>query len=246
MKKLIAVLVALIALACLAGCGFAIDWIWMVKKPTIDKTTYAFDRAEDVLDIAHKTIDDVKGNLEVSRAMYLIQMTQSSERNGVQSLLARTVVKQVSPDINDAQRTVEKVTEASIVVNSILESLHALDNFEAFDPKQVRSLQTQVGGVTKASVDLGNLLDTSKAGAGEQSARVVAGLEDIIHRATEFQKSTKALQSKVQQYKDRTLYWMNLAPTLATIALGWVAVSQLIVIVAMIRVVRRKADPQLN
>ena len=35
--------------------------------------------------------------------------------------------------------------------------------------------------------------------------------------------------AKVQRYKGNTLYWMNLAPTLATVFLAWVAVSQVVV-----------------
>jgi hypothetical protein len=63
MKWLPHALFGLVALAFLAGCLFAIWWIWSVKKPAIDRTTRAFDEADKCLSIANKAVDDVTGNL---------------------------------------------------------------------------------------------------------------------------------------------------------------------------------------
>lgn len=248
MKRLLSFLIAVVAAACFGGSLYAIYFIWSVKKPVIDKTTMAFGKAEDILDVAQKTIDDVKGHLEASRLQ--VQIVNAStyrdkqkQPGFMEAMLARSVAKQISPNINDVQHTVEKVTEASIVVNSILESLHGLEGIEQFDTNQIHSLQTQLGGVTKASWELGAILDSSQPGdndsASEKSTRIAAGLDEVIHQVGEFQRNTGKLQMKVQRYKNDTLYWMNLTPTLATIALTWIAFTQLIVISSMVRALRR-------
>ena len=80
---------------------------------------------------------------------------------------------------------------------------------------------------------------TRPAGLAPESSPAVITVADlVIDLAQQYEKQVNALQQKVGRYKDETLYWMKLGPTLATIVLGWVALSQLIVVVAMIRIVR--------
>ena len=249
MKCLIAVLFGSLAFACTIGCGWLVDWIWTVKQPTIDKTTVAFKRVEDVLNVAHQTLDDVRANLEASRAQVNVLRTSSTvepkkQPDFVQTMLAGSIVKQLSTNIDDVRHTIENVTEASIVVNSILESLQGLENVENLDVNQIRSLQTQLGGVTKASWDLGDLLESQHPGepstAADKSARIGLNLEQIIRVIGEFQQKTAALQNKIRRYKHETLYWMTRGPTIATYALAWVAISQIVVIGVAVRTLRRE------
>jgi len=243
MKRLIALLVAIIALACFAGCLFGLNWIWTVKKPLVDKATVAFGRVDDVLAVALKTIDDVQKNLQAARCT--LQLTGSNRADGqrapsfVESMMVRSAASLISPDMSSMQNSIEKVTEASIVVNSILESLHELEGIERLNTAQLRNLQSEVGRVTRASWELGGMLapatDESEA---QKSARIMASLEQVIALVEQYQKQAELLRQKVGQYKDESLYWLNLGPKLATVALIWIALSQLIVIVAMMRIAR--------
>src|SRR5262245_12557537 len=121
MGRLIHAVFAILSIACFFGCLFAINWIWTVKKPAIDKTTYAFEQAENWLNLANRAMDDVKVNLVASRNRLEVVQQASAPRDqdNAQGLLAgmvaRAAVKQLAPDVLEAQRTVEKVTEASIV-----------------------------------------------------------------------------------------------------------------------------------
>jgi hypothetical protein len=246
MKRLISLLLALIALASFAGCIFALNWIWTVKKPLIDKTNRAFGRIDEVLALARTTIDDVQKNLEVSRASFRLTEASSARNRSpsfIESMMVRSVASQVSPNIADVQRTVNNVTEASIVVNSILESLQGLEGIERINTNPVRAMQSQMGRVTTASWELSGLLNSvTNETDGQKSARIIATLDQVIQLAEDYEKQVGALQHRVGQYEDETLYWLNLAPTLATVALGWVAISQVIVIATMMRIVRQKRE----
>jgi hypothetical protein len=151
--------------------------------------------------------------------------------------MARSAASMLAPDMADVQRTIEKVTEASIVANSILESLHGLEGIEHINTEQVRQMQSQVGRVTTAAWELGGILKSAnKETDGQKSARILASLEQVIELAEQYENQVIALQKRVEQFKQTTLYWLNLAPTLAMIVLGWIAISQVIVIVVMMRV----------
>lgn len=253
MKRPLALGAAVIAFACLLVCVAAIGWIWTIKKPVVEKTTSAFDQAAEILHIAHRTTDQAIANLRTSREqMRFVHQTSRDERDGrtthvIQSAAARSLARQLPHGINDVQNTVEKVTEASMVVNSLLGTIPDVEHLQDFNTEQVRSLQDQIGGVTKASLELNHMLDPARPGGGDDNAteraeRIGTQLDTIIELAGEFQKNVTVLQRRVQRYRGRTLYWMELGPQLATAFLGWAAVSQVIVIVVSVRALRRPAD----
>ena len=252
MKRIIAVVGALLAAACFVLCIAAIIWMWSIQKPVIDKTTIAFDRADEVLAIAEKTIDNVRVNLEQSRGHVQLVRTSASradDQSGFfEKTIARTAAKKMSPDINEVQHSLEKVTEASIVINSILDSLHDVEGLERLDTNQVRTLQTQMVGVTRASLDLGNLLDDPRQRSGgesavERSERIAANLESVVQLADEFQKGVIALRKRVRHYQDKSLLLLNRGPIWVTVGLGWVAISQLVVIGVAFRTIRKPRIP---
>jgi len=250
MKSLFHLICGLLAVACFLACGYGIWKIWECKPTVVDKTTYAFAKADEWLGAADKAIEEVRGNLEASRAqIQVVHLTNSnspsSKPNYMQTMLTRSVVSQVSPDISEMRRKVERVTEASIVVNSILESLHDIEPLEALNYHEVRSLQGQVEDVTQASWELNSLLaETSGVGGEnsmEKSQRIANSLGNIINMSNDFQKKVQTLHNRVVATRDRTLYWMHLAPMLITIALGWVMVSQIVVLFSVARSLRQPA-----
>ncbi len=244
MRSVLRVIFALLAIATFSFCIYALKWIWLVKKPAIDQATYAFDEATHWLSLADKGMQDVRGNLMVSQTMVTKTAPAAPSESGKQpgyldSMVARAVIRQVTPQMNDMQRTVDKVTEVSIVVNSILDSLHEVPagSRDKLDMQQVAELQTQLNGVTQASRRLNDLLDSPGDGdsAAAQTARVTDGIRSVVDLTGEYQLRLQALEARVQQIRSTTLYWMNLAPMLATIFLGWVMISQVIVLIVAVR-----------
>jgi len=249
MNRLLHALFGLVAVACFAGCLFAIWWIWSVKKPAIEKTTQAFDEADKYLSIADQAVVDVNNKLKAQ--VSIVQTTfpiDSSKQGFMGSFVAKSIARQVAPNVNDAQQTLERVTEASIVVNSILGSLQEgpFDSLDKLDSNQVRNLQTQMEGVTKAAWDFGDLLNNPQTSgsdsATEKSQRIAANLETIIGMLNNFQQQIKSLQNRVHLLKNRMLYWMNLGPILATIALSWVAISQIVVLAVAVKAFRKSRN----
>jgi hypothetical protein len=249
MKRIFSLLGVLLSLASFFGCVVALIWMWSIQKPVIEKSTRAFQKADDVLDLTDRTIDSVKSSLEISRTHMLMVRTTSAGRDDTgffERTLARAAAKQFSPNVNDVQHSLERVTEASIVVNSILESLHDVEGVQNLDNNQVRNLQDSIDSVTRASLDLGDLLDapgrkSNGESAAERSDRIAASLDLVIQLVIEFQKGVTALRKKLQYYQTNSLWWMEHGPAYVSAALGWVMFSQIVVLAVSLRGFRRTA-----
>lgn len=247
MKWLLHALFGLLALVFLSGCLFAVWWIWSIKKPAIDKTTRAFEEADSCLSFAHRAVDDVKNNLQAAHADFATAKSLPANAPGaVKEAMIRAAALKVAPNMNDVQHMLERITEASIVVNSVLEAIEdrpfaALDQL---DVNQVRNMQSQINNVTKASWRLGYILDEpfdgSAVSPAEKAQRISTNLGTLIDMSSDFQQRLDALHQHVDRIRNTTLYWMNLAPLLATITLGWIAISQLVVLVVVVKSFRRR------
>lgn len=252
MKRIFAAVGALLALACLVAAVLTTIWIWSVRQPVAEKTARAFEKADDALTLAENTVENVRGNLARSRVnMQTVRATAptgSQSSNFMQRVLARSAAKQVTPDINHVQHSLEKVTEASIVINSILGSLRDVDGVDKLDNEQVHDLQSKLNGVTQATLDLSDLLDapgaSSAEDAAERSERIANNLESVIKLIDSFQKGVQSLRKKVQYYKDKTHAWIEEGPLFVTIGLVWVMISQIAVLAVAVRAIR-KPRPKL-
>jgi hypothetical protein len=259
MRRLLHLFFALAAFTCFFACLYGIWWLWEIKKPAIDTTTKAFDSVEQWLGVADDTITDVQKNLARARQQAEIVEKNSASVNSatganqpgmmqdLQMTMARVAVRQMTPNVNEVQRTVDKVTEASIVVNSILDSIQdvPLESVEKLDTDQIAKLRQQIGGVSRASSELGDFLYDVQPSDGEspaaKSARIAANLSHIIAMTNDFQQRVNALRKRIAHIRGETLYWMNLTPTLGTIALSWIAISQLVVLMVVVKAGRASA-----
>ncbi len=245
MRRLFHFVCATAAIACFFLSLYAINWIWTTKKPAIDTATRAFDGADKWLNIGNKTIDDVKENLRAAQ-MDVRRVNSTAGASGVklnmmQKLVAGAAVNEVNQRFSNLDQTVNKVTEISIVVNSILESMHDIpfEKDEKIDVDRVRNLQAQVIGVTQASLQLGEVLSDVSPSDGEspgaKAARIDNSLNEIIAMANDFQLRVEALRKRLQLARADTLFWLNRGPTYLTIILGWIAFSQVLVIVMAVK-----------
>jgi hypothetical protein len=256
MKRLLAALAALLSLASLIVSAGALWWIWTVKQPVTDKTAMVFGRIEDALAVTDRTIEQARANLEASRIQIsLVHQTSRSDGRKkpdfLGSMMARSFASKVSPNLHEMRNTLDRVTEASIVLHSVLGSVQDVGDAQVFDPEQVRALQGQVGGVTQASWELSDLLDPTHGGddtedAEEKSGRIVAALDEVLAMTAEFQKGVHTLQARAEHYRTRTLYWLDLGPKLATAFLVWVMLSQLIVIAVAVRGMARPSSTAMT
>jgi hypothetical protein len=245
MKWLLHALFGLLALVFLSGCLFAVWWIWTIKKPAIDKTTRAFEEADSCLSIAHTAVGDVRNNLQAARADFASAKSANAP-SAVKEKIIQAAALKVAPNMNDTQHTLERITEASIVVNSVLEAIEErpFDSLDKLDVNQVRSMQSQINNVAKASWRLGYLLDEPFDGGAvspaEKAQRISASLETLIDMSSDFQQRLDALHKHVERIGNSTLYWMRLAPLLGTMTLGWIAISQLVVLVVVVKSFRKR------
>jgi len=240
MKRLLLSLFAILAIACFGLSGYGLYWMWKIKAPAIATTTDAFDKAGKWLNLADNTINDLKGNLEASRVQIAMVPRESNRAAGgagfMETMIARTVARQVAPNIDSVQRTLSQVTEATIVVNSILDSLpeESTGPLDRLQVGQVRQLQDQLDGVSRASWDLSELLAPSGPGdnesPGAKAERIAASLAQIIFTVEDFQSRLHALQKRFEKIEKTTMYWLRVGPTIFTVVLIWVMISQLIVV----------------
>ncbi len=237
MRQILGYTGAVLALLFFVASSLFLYWMWHVREPTLVATKAAFTQAGMILKLADTTIERTQESLRHSlQNLHYIRASASADSKQVNFLertLTRSLARKVSPDLAQAQNSLEKVTEASIVVHSILESLQGVE-WERLDVDQVRQLQVQVNKVTIGSLELGDVLAQSpdiQSGMTpeEKSASLAHNLDQIIQEINHFRSQVQNLIFRLHRYQDKSEYWIEHIPVWASAALAWILMSQVVV-----------------
>src|SRR5262249_31009708 len=132
LRKIFALLIALISLAVFGLCAAGIYGAWSVKKPLLDNTTRTFDHAQRALQITAETVDLVNAGLQKAQTQLTAVKVVSGADKGAQKpgffgmITSRALAQQLGPQLNDVRRTLDVVTETSVVINSVLDGVKEL------------------------------------------------------------------------------------------------------------------------
>jgi hypothetical protein len=128
---------------------------------------------------------------------------------------------------------VNVVTEASVVINSLLDGIKdlPLTSLTGIDAGQMRQIESTLSGVaTKSqalSAALGDSLPEEGPGLDDRTSEVQEGLNRVLQLLSEFQSEVKRVQTRLAELKPETLAWIKAAPFIITVVLAWVALSQM-------------------
>ena len=234
---LIAAVALLVSLAGAVG-------VWAVKGPVTDRATRVFGRIDAALDAADRGIDHIQASFDGAAERLRDareeqrRIAQDPQRNGARGrLLARTVQQSIAPQFGDAQAALEKVAEAAVVVNSILEDMGdlPLPSSSGLDLDRLAEVNGRLADVGPAAWELSRLLAApeSEQDSDAEDAQL-SRIEQALRAAREWLAGYKAQVEQVRQrtaeLRSRTLSWITSAALGASLACSWIALSQVSVL----------------
>ena len=129
--------------------------------------------------------------------------------------------------------TLVEVHAASVVMQSLLGQVNDLPMglSSSLSLAELKNIESQLVEVETRSRDLTNLLgppsSDGEAAVRDQATRTSDALDRLIDVATRYHSDLQRLQTKVQDYRTRTLFWLSWVPILLTALLVWLILSQL-------------------
>jgi hypothetical protein len=231
--------------------------IWIVKQPATDKATRIFGRIEAALDIAQQNLDQVKVSLARAAERLdgareeqrkLAQMPQTS--NVLRRTLARTVQRQIAPELGDAHEKLHTVAEAAVVVNSVLEDVGNFPflSVTGLDLDRLTEINNRLSEVAPAAWELSRLLgepDSDPSAAANQLSRIERTLNTLRGMIGEFEPWLTLVRQRTELLKSRTFPWITPAAVILSAVCFWIALSQVSLMVHAWSWWRRPAPDKL-
>jgi hypothetical protein len=238
-KRILAVLILLVAavglLLSLAGGVGA----WMVKAPVTEGATSVFERIEAALKVADESLGQVKASL--ARAAERLDSAREEQRTIAQNpprgavlkrRLARTVQQRIAPELGDAHEKLHTVAEAAVVVNSILEDVGSFPflSITGLDVSSLREMNNSLSNVGPAAWELSRLFGGQETGsdaaASDQLSRIQRIMKTLRRLVAEYEPRLQAVRQRTEELKSRTLSWITPATVLVSAVCFWIALSQ--------------------
>jgi hypothetical protein len=215
--------------------------VWVVKEPVTTRATRILSRVEAALDVAEHGLDQVKVSLDRAeeRLADLRQGQSDPARtpSAARRMMARTVARQVSPELGNAQEELHAVAEAAVVVNSVLEDLANLPFLDTsrLDLDRLAQIKSRLAEVGPAASELGRLLgdpdpDPGPA-AGAQLSRVKEVVVTVRQLTAEYELLVGQIRQQTHEIRAQMLPWILPAAVVVSFGCVWIALSQVCLLV---------------
>jgi hypothetical protein len=222
--------VAMLLLSLAGGVG-----VWIVKEPATSHATHVFEWVGATLDIADEGLDHVKTSLD--RAEERLASVREEQRKLAQDspqgdmmrrFLARTVRQTVAPEIDDAHEQLHAVAEAAVVVNSMLADVGRFPFLaeSGLDVGALEEINGQLANVAPAAFELSRLLGDRSPDADAQLSRVEQALQAIRGLIAEYEPKLTQVRRHSELLKTKTLTWVTPAAVIVSSVCFWIALSQ--------------------
>jgi chromosome segregation ATPase len=209
--------------------------IWIMKQPVTEKATRVFERIEGALDLADQGLDQV--NQSLANAADRLESVREEQRklgaepqrgNVARRLMARTVQQRIAPELSDAHEKLDKVAQAAVVANSVLEDLgnFPLLSASGLDLDRLGEVNRTLSQVESSAWELSRLFGETEADAGAEMSRIEHALKRMRELIVEFELRVTEVRHRTEELKSRTLGWITPASILISLACFWIALSQ--------------------
>jgi hypothetical protein len=213
--------------------------VWLIKEPVTAKATHVFERIEAALDVADQGLDHVKTSL--ARATECLDSVRDDQKqlageprkaDIARRLLVRIVQQRLAPALGDAHEKLHTVTEAAVVVNSMLEDLGNLPflSVTGLDVDRLTAMNSNLSRAESSAWELLRLLGepASEPGsdAAARSSEVERTLQAMRGLIAEYEPRLTQVRQQTEGLKSRTLAWVTRASILISVVCFWIALSQ--------------------
>jgi len=245
LRRTLALVLLLLGIVGLIGSLGALTALWVYKGPLEKRAIAVLDRLEGALGRARKGLDVVRETTaqaqkdlnEFNRTS--APATGDRQKNSMKALAGR-VKQQLPPQVSDVHATLSGVTEASVVLGSLLEGADRLPlgSVGKVDTEELRDLTDLLGKVGKTSQQLSALIPPESQ-AGDPSAAAILrdatsaveeNLNSVHAKSSEYETRVADLESRVAAIHAGLPSAIRTGSQLLTVVLVWIAISQVIVL----------------
>jgi hypothetical protein len=243
-RRLAAGTAFLVAVVVLVASLAAVVGVWIVQGIVADRAARVFGRIGAALDAADQGIDHITASLD--RAAERLRdardeqrrIAQEPQKSGARErLLARKVQESIAPEFGDAHANLQKIAEAAVVVNSILEDVgnFPLLSSSGLDLGRLAEINGRLAEVGPVAWEWSRLLGApeSEQDPSAEDAQL-SRIEQALQAAQEWLAGFKAQAARVRQraaeIRTRTPFWITSAALGASAACLWIALSQVSVL----------------
>jgi hypothetical protein len=231
-KQFLAVILGILGVVGLVLCVAGVVAVWVVEKPLLDRSKSALEQATRALNTAAEGVKVVNTSLKKARKD-LETFTEEARKPAAErkrpGRLEQAVADQLESNIQNIGATVNVVTDASVVLNSLLGSLNELPDtaLGALDTDRLKDVQGSISDLTKSSQRLSTVLTKDETESDAQAKHMEEVLDQVIAWTTELQGKVDKVQADVDKLKSRTPGWIRVGTVAVTVALVWIGISQL-------------------
>jgi len=246
LKRTLALVLVLLGIVGLVGSLGALTALWVYKGPLEKRALTVLDRLEGALGRARKGLDVVRETTARAREDLNEFKKSSAPATGdrektslTMKTLARTVKQQLTPQVSDVHATLSGVTEASVVLGSLLEGADRLPlgSVGKVDNEELQNLTGLIGEVGKTSQRLSALIppenladDPTAAAILRDETAVAEGLNSVHAESSRYETRVADLESRVAAIHAGLPNAIHTGSLLLTVVLVWIAISQVIVL----------------
>jgi hypothetical protein len=242
LKRIVAVVGSLLALAMLLlGVAGGIG-VWIVKAPITDRTTRIFGRIDTALDLGNQGLDHVKTSL--ANAEERLANVREEQRKiaqeprsagTVRRLMARTIQQRVAPEVGNAHQKIHTVAEAAVLVNSVVEDLGNLPflSTTGLDSSRLSEINNSLSAVESSAWELTRLLgepdlDSDAVAQLSQMEQTLKTLQGLV---AEYEPQFRQVRERTDMVQAKILRWITPVTAITSFVCFWIALSQISVLV---------------
>jgi hypothetical protein len=258
LRRVFAVVLPLLGVLGLLGSLGAVAGLWIVKRPLEARAVHVLDRIEIALGKAGQGLRAVRESATRARQdLDEFKRTSAPESKDTKQnalamkTLAWKVNKELAPRVSDVHATLTGVTEASVVLGSLLQDVDRLPLVRVgkVDTEELQNLTRLLGEVGETSRQLSALIPQEKRtddpGAAASLHTETPAVEEALSRV---QTAASAYESRVADLSSRVAAIHTALPdtlqtgaVVLTAILVWVAVSQIIVVLYGLSLWRKRS-----
>jgi hypothetical protein len=236
LKRIVGAICALLSTIVFLAFVGGIVGIWLVREPLTAKSDRILGRIEDTLRLVTHGLTDLGNALrkaEDNLHQYQKGAAKSDgnpQNDAVLKLVAWQLKSQVAPDIGKARETLIGVSEASVVLNSLLDDVNECPTvqFDRLDPEQLHRVTHTLSRVTTSAQDLSRLLEEGKMTDSQEAAtRMEEGLQRVRDAVGGFDSRLTEIKTRVTDLKAQLPRRIDIGVVVLTAVFVWLALSQI-------------------
>jgi hypothetical protein len=239
-RRLAGLLFLLLGVVGLAFCLAGVVGLWRVRPVLTERGNDLGKRADLLLDKALASLSEGKKllkkageNLDELHKTAQKPPQEGAEPNSVQKMLIKQFATKYSPEIGDADRTVNVALNTAVVLNTMLDGLDDIPaaHLSRLDKEKLKNvsanLEKIIGSGEKLRARLQDLPGDPKTALDEETQGMKDALDEVSEQVTDFEQRVKKARDVVTEVRTELPGWITTAAVALTALLVWIGLGQL-------------------